>query len=1140
MRINSIDFPDDLVESLQNKELVIFAGAGVSMGDPTCLPDFAKLTRAIAKDTRHKLGRRKDYEVFLGELKDNFGSGDGPNVNKLAADILEKKCKSPNRLHKAIINLFEQSTDIKIVTTNYDQMLETAARDMGVSMPVFDAPALPLGNDISGVVHLHGNVNNHKYIVLTDEDFGKAYLTDGYASRFLVQLFTQYDVLFIGYSLNDTVLHYLAKAMSRVSQRNKYILTDKDKNKYKSIGIIPIPYPEGEHEEMTQAIEALGERVRMNMIQWKEFFEDIKTNPPKDTTKESIVSYCLKDYDKTRIMMQIISGELWIAALNDKGVFDNLFKKDVSLTREDELWIGWLSKNIICANEDTFFDLLAKHKSSLHIKFAEALVCNIISNEKAIADDVLKKQVILLSEYISEDYMLHVLLDIAHKRNLIELYWFLYKKMFTVKMLCEKRMLLSEYTVVTHKMSMDAYSLSRYWKQCENDLVELFSLQIIRFCVDFVESLHNEYVLIGEADSQKEPWRVSNVPLEDRDVSYFFDGLYVISDIFLSATLKAQENNPVFLKGVLSECLTSDSVFLRKMALISLRETNVFTYNQKLKQIIENGFLLSQAEIQQTKRLVGSIFDHLNSEKQSLLLNEIEKISTEDSFEGYRIVYSYLNSIKKVCSPCHYVDDRIALLDAKYDYSSFFKPTPPIVDKRFHMNAKDITELSSEDLKEFFTFVCSNSNAFYIHELMDELTKASEMDFEWTYNAIKMLKELQIKDKSLWTNMLYGVRKTDISIEHYYALLKLIANPLVDKDITKEIADVMLNMLRLKDSDKFFLDHEDELYSIFLELWKHKQLEQSCIDILQQSLNSSLGILINCCIIMIDMHKGRYIPEQYKSILLECLSMKGQEYYVSLCVIGGHYNYFHYRDAAWCNSVFNPMLSGDMTNEEYVYSWDGFVLFSGGLNVDTVDDLSKVLLRATEKMALLSNDAHNRFIDLYITLLIHVIKRPGANYIPRFFSNATDEDKRYFVSVLGHRLEKMESEKKMKLWNRWLKRHLENRTNNKPIKPIELELQEYLEWLPHLQEVYDEAVEIMCNSLLPKKIGLLFFDELIKSDLPNSKPESTCKLLISLCENGSKPEWSDGSVKKIRDMMYVLPPKDLQALDNALVKNGWY
>ena len=1139
MRINSIDFPDKLIESIQNKELVIFAGAGVSMGKPTCLPDFAKLTRLIAKDTRHKLGRRKDYEVFLGELKDNFGSGDGPNVNKLAADILIKKCKSPNRLHKAIIDLFEHPTDIKIVTTNYDQLLETAARDMGISLPVFDAPALPLGSDLSGVVHLHGNVNNHKYIVLTDEDFGKAYLTDGYASRFLVQLFTKYDVLFIGYSLNDTVLHYLTKAMSRVSQRNKYILTDKDKNKYKSLGIIPITYPEGEHEEMTQAVEVLGERVRMSMVQWKEFFEDIKDTPPKDITKESIISYCLKDYDKTRVMMQIVNGDLWITALNDKGVFDNLFKKDVVLTQEDELWLGWLAKNLICADEDLLFDLLAKHNSALHKKFAESLVLNIINNEKDISDDVLKKQVVLLSEFITEDYMLHVLLDIAHKRNLVDLYWILYKKMYAVTMLCENRVMLSEYTAFTHKMHMDAYSLSKYWKLCESELVDLFCIQIIRFCVDFVESLHNEYVLIGEADSHKEPWRVSMFPLEDRDVSYFFDGLYVISDIFLAASKGAQNKNPIFLRGLLSECLVSESVFLRKMALISVRETEVFTYDQKLKLLIENRFLSAETEIQQTKRLVCSIFDHLNPEKQSLLLNKIEEIPREESFESYRIVYVYLNAIKKQCSPCRYVDNKLALLEAKYDYASFFKPTPPVVDKRFHMSAKDIFELSSEDLKEFYTFVCSNSKAFHIYELLDEITKAAGMDFKWTYDSIKLLKELRIKDKALWTNILYGVRKANIGVEDYYALLQLIANPIVNQEIIKEIAHVLLDLLRLKDSDEYLLDHENELYTLFVELWNCKQIEESSIDILQQSLNSSLGILINCCIIMIDMNKGRHIPDKYKDILTECLSMKGREYYVSLCVIGGHYNFFHYRDAAWCNSVFNPMLSGDMTNEEYVYSWDGFVLFSGGLNVDTVDDLSKVFLRATEKMNLLSNDAHNRFIDLYITLLIHVINRPGTNYIPRFFSYATDEDKRYFVSVIGHRLEKIDGEKKLKLWKRWLKKHLENRTNNKPIKPTEIELQEYLEWLPHLREVYDEAVDIMCKGLLPKEIGLLFFEDLITSNLPETNPESTCRLLIELCRNGSKPEWRDGSLKKIRKMLNVLPSNALQMLDNAFVKNDW-
>ena len=40
-------------------------------------------------------------------------------------------------------------------------------------------------------------------MVLTDADFGRAYLTEGWARRFLVELFRSFTVLFVGYSHND-------------------------------------------------------------------------------------------------------------------------------------------------------------------------------------------------------------------------------------------------------------------------------------------------------------------------------------------------------------------------------------------------------------------------------------------------------------------------------------------------------------------------------------------------------------------------------------------------------------------------------------------------------------------------------------------------------------------------------------------------------------------------------------------------------------------------------------------------------------------------------------------------------------------------------------------------------------------------
>ena len=77
-------------------------------------------------------------------------------------------------------------------------LFEQASKDVLDSIPeVFRAPALPLGNDFNGIVHVHGAVSHPGGMVLTDKDFGRAYLTEGWARRFLVALFRHFTVLFV-------------------------------------------------------------------------------------------------------------------------------------------------------------------------------------------------------------------------------------------------------------------------------------------------------------------------------------------------------------------------------------------------------------------------------------------------------------------------------------------------------------------------------------------------------------------------------------------------------------------------------------------------------------------------------------------------------------------------------------------------------------------------------------------------------------------------------------------------------------------------------------------------------------------------------------------------------------------------------
>ena len=52
MRISGIDFPKSLLDALRDGNLVVFAGAGVSMGEPSGLPDFSKLAMTVAAGTK--------------------------------------------------------------------------------------------------------------------------------------------------------------------------------------------------------------------------------------------------------------------------------------------------------------------------------------------------------------------------------------------------------------------------------------------------------------------------------------------------------------------------------------------------------------------------------------------------------------------------------------------------------------------------------------------------------------------------------------------------------------------------------------------------------------------------------------------------------------------------------------------------------------------------------------------------------------------------------------------------------------------------------------------------------------------------------------------------------------------------------
>ncbi len=136
-KLGTINFDDRIIDALRDGQIVVFAGAGVSMGPPSNLSSFWKLTSDIAQGSGYVPSEPLDR--FLGQLHHRNVA-----VHERAAQLLSPTGSAPNALHYDLLRLFRTADCVRLVTTNFDQHFVTAANDLFGTVPdVYRAPALP-------------------------------------------------------------------------------------------------------------------------------------------------------------------------------------------------------------------------------------------------------------------------------------------------------------------------------------------------------------------------------------------------------------------------------------------------------------------------------------------------------------------------------------------------------------------------------------------------------------------------------------------------------------------------------------------------------------------------------------------------------------------------------------------------------------------------------------------------------------------------------------------------------------------------------------------------------------------------------------------------------------------------------------
>lgn len=231
-----------------------------------------------------------------------------------------------------------------MVTTNYDQHLSALLKELDDEAPEYLAPALPVGNDFTGIVYIHGRLDQEgRRLVATDDDFGKAYLNDAWAARFLDRMFASHSVLFIGYSHQDTIMKYLARGLGGRSEKRYALTTDSASPLRRRLGITPI---QCSHDDLPVALNdwatkasggLLGHRAQVKALVAG---QDPSPVPESMSYLETIVS----GKNTIRFFTEHARGKLWLQWVAGRPEFATLFypapEVDSNITRELAYWFA--------------------------------------------------------------------------------------------------------------------------------------------------------------------------------------------------------------------------------------------------------------------------------------------------------------------------------------------------------------------------------------------------------------------------------------------------------------------------------------------------------------------------------------------------------------------------------------------------------------------------------------------------------------------------------------------------------------------------------------------------------------------------------------------------------------------------------
>lgn len=1169
MKFGSIDIPQHLLDALKNGNLVVFAGAGVSMGEPANLPDFWELASYIADGT----GKTPDepFDRFLGKLQHS-----GVDVHSRAAARLNRVDLELTELHRDLLKLFPSPEKLRLVTTNFDLLFEKAAESLNeLPTEIFRAPALPLGRVFCGIVHLHGAVNRAQEMVLTDEDFGKAYLTEGWARRFLLEVFRNFTVLFVGYSHDDVVMHYLGRALPIAEVGRRYALTHEgdDLQRWDVLGIKPLTYPKADKNDFSQlyqGIQRLTEFMSRNLLDWRRELAEIATQPPAySDEEETSVLLALEDVAKTRFFTEHARSPAWLTWLDKRHFLDPLFES-APLTDRDREIAWWLAKHytVSCAHE--MFLLIAGHGMKLNTDFWQFLGREVgLGEEYSIGEEKLSKWISILLVTAPSPLDDDVLLWLGNrciKLGTFQPMMHVFDAMTKCSLAIKRGYMWGEGSK-TDEVRIDVelqpgaehYIINELWENGLQKNLGDIAERLLPITTHRIEERHFNLRAWQKASIDWDADDRRRSAIEPHEEDRYPESIDIVIDSTRDCLEYLINRQPLLASSWCDRLVISDAPLLRRLAIHATGLRTDISADDKLYWLQKSIDLHDSSAHHEIYLFVKRVYPEVSAGLRTIVIDSIKNFAWPDyedinqdqlTLNEQVNWFSWLNSFDPNC-----VQTQRAYEEIKARNPDFESQEPPDMVHRMAsesynpQNSWTAEELllksAPEWLPELLTFKKSRIPGVDRYGLLNALTEASKQEFDWGVGLARSLADAGQWKSDLWSTLFRAWQEAEHNRNQHEEIMDWLGRKELYLDHPLSIAR-SLNTLVENGGKLYAFDLLPRANKIASELWlqlDRSEIKENSEDWLLPTLNHPSGVLTQFWFGSLSIwRKNQDSPpaslnSEYQKALTEIVEDRSLAGRFGRAIIASQFPYCLSVDYDWTINFVLPLLSENAGSQDYQAVWDGFI-FWGHLNPEVAKLLEPEFLANLARLQNFSEQRRNRYIEFMAAYLVYYVKSPLTTWIPEFFKHASDESRRLLASNIKTHLNSTDEKYQVDLWLHWIKQYWENRLQGVPAPISAAEFEPMLGWTVRLTAVFPEAVALAIKMPHGTIRHSSFLRDLDKNELPQRYPNEIAQLIIYLGESGSPSHMWYGLKELVSKINEGLTPELSQKLEEVTARLG--